>query len=179
MKGWIQRSLLILSTVIFFGAAALWIHSYWAYDWTGWERNQWTHSAYTQDRYGVAAVQGQFWLKLTTWRLGTELYQPENWNSTSESGKKNLAWFLESHPEWAKWTVRSIAVPDKPASELARQSIAGFAFFQPPPDTGRWIAVPAWLIVALAAVMPLRSVDQRLRARKSPEDVRFAGPVPA
>ena len=164
----IPYAMTILSLALFVLASIFWVRGYWAYDAFGWESDRWTPNSYTACRYGIASGQGQFWLKISQWHMQMDSYIPEKWALLSAEGRKNLAEFRDQRPERAEMRFRTWPVSQRTASELARQTLAGFEFISPPPaNWGRWLGVPAWLIVALAALLPLRWCEHRYRRPQS------------
>ena len=140
----LHNALTFLSLALFVLAGIFWVRGYWACDAFGWESDHWTPTSYTACRYGISSGQGQFWLKISQWHMQMESYLPEKWAVLSPEGQKNLAEFREQRPERGEMRFRTWPESQRTAGELARQTLAGFEFIQPPPaNWGRW-QLPRW-----------------------------------
>jgi hypothetical protein len=158
--------LTIASLILCLAASVFWIRGYWASCGVGWYRSHWTadhHLLLT--RYTVGSCQGQFELRARylpeDWGV---LFPAEKWESRIAAEREASLQFQNEFAECAGSKFFSFRAHRLTIAEIARQSFIGYDKLVEPKGTlGGCVEFPAWLVIALTAILPLRWITKRRR----------------
>lgn len=103
-----------------------------------------------------------------------DVFAPDKWKTLSPKSQQAFIAFRHDNPEQAGWRWYALAAHSLEPAALARQSLVGFENLKLAPGQGRWIAVPAWLVAAVLALLPLYRLQPRRSTSRLPRMLTVA-----
>ena len=169
MKGFARLTLNVISAMsllLTFATMVLWVRSYWVTDFINW------YSVKSGGEWRVSSTRGQFKISEHYWRgddppgtgengeLPKAYYGTEKSEPLSAYVPQSFVW-LHWHWETGEDTVRTISLAGMTWESTTGSEQAPYSY------TPLLVAIPHWLLLALALFAPGRVIHRAVRRRRS------------